>query len=319
MVAGWPDFLRDDPTDWLLEEDNPSVRYLTMRSLLDLDVAHSQVVPARQAIMNEGVVPAILDAQHPDGYWFKPGPGYSPKYRSTVWQVMFLAQLAADGSDERVARGCEYVLANSRTKSGAFSVNRDRSMAVDCLNGNLIHAFYLLGWGTDPRVGEAVQELGGAVSRRHFECGPNGKLPCAWGAVKALQAFSVMPPAERVGPLKAAIDEGVAFLLSRNLAVGDYPCSKTVSGNWQKFGFPLSYTSNILEALHALSGLGHGAEPVLRDAIRHVLWKQDSQGRWRMETSLNGKMWVDIEQKGKPSKWVTLQALQMLKRVFGGN
>jgi hypothetical protein len=38
-----------------------------------------------------------------------------------------------------------------------------------------------------------------------------------------------------------------------------------------------------------------------------------------METSLNGKMWADIEAKGKPSKWVTLQAVQMLKRVFGGD
>ncbi len=319
MVAGWPDFLRDDPTDWLLEEDNPSVRYLTLRSLLDLDEAHSQVVPARQAIMNEGPVPAILAAQHPDGYWFKPGHGYSPKYRSTVWQVIFLAELAADGSDEQVAKACEYVLTHSRTKSGAFTATKDRSGAVDCLNGNMIHAFYRLGWGADERVGEAVQELAGAVASRHFECGPNGRLPCAWGAVKALLAFSAMPLVERVGPVKAAIDEGVAFLLSRNLAVGDYPCSKTVSSNWQKFGFPLSYTSNILEALNALARLGHGSEPGLRDAIRHVLWKQDEHGRWRMETSLNGKMWVDIEAKGKPSKWVTFQALQMLKRVFGGN
>jgi hypothetical protein len=319
MVAGWPDFLTDDPTDWLLEEDNPSVRYLTLRSLLEMDEAHSQVVAAKRAIMDSGAVPAILAAQHEDGYWLKPGTGYSPKYRSTVWQVMFLAQLAADGSDERVARGCQYVLANSRTKSGAFAVYTDRSGAIDCLNGNLIHAFYRLGWGADGRVGEAVRELSDAVARRHFECGANGRLPCAWGAVKALLAFSAMPPAERIGPVKTAIDEGVAFLLSRNLAVGDYPCRTSVSSNWLKFGFPLSYTSNVLEALSTLAELGYGAQPGLRDAIRHVLWKQDEHGRWRMETSLNGKMWVDIEAKGKPSKWVTLQALQMLKRVFGGN
>ncbi len=37
-----------------------------------------------------------------------------------------------------------------------------------------------------------------------------------------------------------------------------------------------------------------------------------------METSLNGKMWADIEKKGQPSKWVTLQVAQMLKRVFEG-
>jgi hypothetical protein len=34
-----------------------------------------------------------------------------------------------------------------------------------------------------------------------------------------------------------------------------------------------------------------------------------------LENTLNGKMWVDIEQKGKPSKWVTLRALRVLKRV----
>ena len=50
-------------------------------------------------------MPAILAAQHEDGYWVKPGTGYRPKYQGTVWQLMFLAQLAADGSDERVAQG----------------------------------------------------------------------------------------------------------------------------------------------------------------------------------------------------------------------
>ena len=92
-----------------------------------------------------------------------------------------------------------------------------------------------------------------------------------------------------------------------------------MSSTWQKFGFPLSYSSNILEALHALSALGYGAAPTLHDAIRLVLSKQDHLGRWKMETSLNGKMWVDIEAKGQPSKWVTLQAVQTLKRIFGGN
>jgi hypothetical protein len=35
-----------------------------------------------------------------------------------------------------------------------------------------------------------------------------------------------------------------------------------------------------------------------------------------MENSLNGKMWVDIEEKKKPSKWVTLRALRALKPIL---
>ena len=319
MVAGWPDFLADDPTDWLLEEDNPSVRYHALRSLMELPEHDRQVVAARRAIMETGPVPVILAAQHEEGYWVKPGTGYRPKYQGTVWQLMLLAQLAADGSDERVTRACEYVLTNSRAKNGAFSVTGAPSVAIDCLNGNLIHAFYRLGWGQDERVQSAVRQLCVAISRNHFECSANAKLPCAWGAVKALKAFAAIPSDERTGEVKSAIEETAAFLLSRDLVVADYPCPERVSSTWLKFGFPTSYSTNVLEALHVMADLGYGARPALKDTIRFVLSKQDSQGRWKMESSLNGKMWVDIEAKGKPSKWVTLQAVQTLKDVFGGN
>ncbi|MGD0765786.1 MAG: nitrogen fixation protein NifH [Dehalococcoidia bacterium] len=319
MIA-WPDYLRSDPTDWLLEEDNPSVRYLALRSIMELPEDDKKVVTARQAIMQQGPVPAILAAQHEDGYWVKPGAGYSPKYQGTVWQLMFLAHLAADGSDERVARACEYVLAHSRAKNGAFSASADvvPSAAVECLNGNLIHALYRLGWGSDARVQEAVTQLCLSIERRHFQCPANAKLPCAWGAIKALLAFSAIPKEERTSEVKAAISEGADLLLSRSLAVADYPYRERINSNWFKFGFPLSYGSDVLEALRVLAELGYGAKPALTDALKLVLSKQDHLGRWKMETSLNGKMWVDIEKKGQPSKWVTLQAVRMLQRVFGG-
>ncbi len=47
-----------------------------------------------------------------------------------------------------------------------------------------------------------------------------------------------------------------------------------------------------------------------------LLEKQDSQGHWKMEYSYNGKTWSDVEQKGLPSKWVTLRALRALKARF---
>jgi hypothetical protein len=35
-----------------------------------------------------------------------------------------------------------------------------------------------------------------------------------------------------------------------------------------------------------------------------------------MEHSFNGKMWIDIEEKGEPSKWITLRALRVLKTAY---
>jgi len=52
------------------------------------------------------------------------------------------------------------------------------------------------------------------------------------------------------------------------------------------------------------------------------LSKQDDQGCWTLEYGrvsnpplLNGKKRADIEVKKKPSKWVTLRALRVLKRA----
>ena len=105
-MISWSDYLYDDPTDWLLEEENPSVRYLALRTIVERSEDLPETLAAKQAIMGSGPVPAILGAQHEDGYWVKPGTGYRPKYQGTIWQLMFLAQLGADGSDERVARAC---------------------------------------------------------------------------------------------------------------------------------------------------------------------------------------------------------------------
>jgi len=89
-----------------------------------------------------------------------------------------------------------------------------------------------------------------------FGCAINKALPCAWGAVKALKAFSLLPPEARAPRVARAIDAGVDFLLSYDLAKADYPHYERVSSSWFKFGYPLSYTSDILEALEVLARLG---------------------------------------------------------------
>lgn len=71
----------------------------------------------------------------------------------------------------------------------------------------------------------------------------------------------------------------------------------------------------MLETLGVLVALGYGRDVRLVDAVDWLLSKQDPQGRWTLEHGLNGKMWVDIEQQGKPSKWITLRALRVVKAL----
>jgi hypothetical protein len=68
----------------------------------------------------------------------------------------------------------------------------------------------------------------------------------------------------------------------------------------------------MLEILEVLSALGFAADERLDNAFQLLLDKQDDQGRWPLEYTYNGKTWVDVEEKGKQSKWVTLQALRVI-------
>ena len=307
--------------DWLLEENNPSVRYFSLRHLLDRPEDDPDVQEARRAIMQSEPVQKILAAQDTEGYWEKAGNGYTPKYRSTSWQILFLAELGVDGRYVQIRRGCEYWLGQVQTKHGGFAP------LIYCLNGNMIWALSALGYGEDKRLAPAVDWLTGMLtgdmphtgsySWPGFGCGANDKLPCAWGVVKALRALANLPPALQSENVKRALAATVNFLFSRDLAKADYPHYERVSGEWFKFGFPLSYTSDVLEAALALCEAGYSRDPRLQNAIELILSKRDAEGRWLQKHSLNGKMWVDIEVKGKPSKWVTLRALRVL-RMAGG-
>ncbi len=318
--------MTNSPLDWLLEADqaNPGVRLLALRDLLGRPDDDPQIVSAQSAVMRSGPVPIILDAQYPAGYWVKPGPGYSPKYRSTLWQIIFLAQLGADGRDERIRRAVEHVCTHAQTEAGAFSCNGRRDGIVPCLWGNLVRSLFDLGYGSDERVARAVDGLarsitgdgydayaGSPLQGPGFVCAINDGLPCAWGAIRALRALNRVPTDRRSAVVLAAIAACTAFLLGHDIARAAYPPVERISPHWFEFGYPLGYTADVLLNLEALVEAGCGSDPRLDEARALVRSRQDARGRWRMELSYNGRMWANVEKRGKPSKWVTLRALRV--------
>lgn len=336
------DKLRSDPLPWLLEEDKeqPGVRYFALRDIMRLSSEDAELKKAQKAVMDSGPVPVILAAQNPEGYWVKPGVGYGPKYKSTVWSLMFLAQLGADGNHPAVRAGCEYSLANGRAGHGGFTPTTSKSaIFIHCLGGNLGAALQDLGWGDDERLaasldwqarlitGEGVEGTDGKEKYRYYKsgtCGPefacsaNNKLPCAWGGVKAMVALGKVTGKRRTPQINAALEAGANFLLSRNPAVADYPMGYAEKPNlsWFKFGYPTAYVTDVLQTLEALVLLGKAKDSRLADALELVTNKQDENGRWPMEYTYNHKTWVEIENKRKPSKWVTLRALRVLKAAY---
>jgi hypothetical protein len=81
---------------------------------------------------------------------------------------------------------------------------------------------------------------------------------------------------------------------------------------WLRFGFPLSYNSDALEAMSALAAVGESRRPEYEDALALIEDAADEDVRWTLRHSFNSKFFADIERKGEPSKWLTLRALLVL-------
>lgn len=335
MIA-WPG---DDTVDvdWLLDGQEPAVQHLALRDLLDRATDDPDVVAAREVAMRSDPIHAILAAQDPAGWWVAPGSGYLPKYRATHWQLVFLAQMGADGRDRRIRAACQHALEHSRTSTGGFGFQPrpDRepppSSAVHCLNGNLLRALIDFGWLQDERVRRSVDwqaaVISGdgdvrfyrsSVSGPGFCCGANEGLPCAWGATKAVLALSRVPVDRRSPRVADALATGVDFLLSRDPAQADYPMgygNTKPNGSWFRLGFPSGYVTDVLQVLEALCEAGAAGDARLGPALEWLLGQQVAPGRWANRYAYEGKMIVDIDVPGHPSRWVTLRAGRVLKAV----
>jgi hypothetical protein len=333
---------QDASLNWLLQSDNPGVRYLALRDIVGLPPGDPELVKAQEQAHALGPIADILSNMHPDGYWVEPGAGYYPKYRGSVWSIILLSQLGASISfDSRIAHACEYTLKHALTSGGQFSISGAPSYTVDCLQGNLCGALLDLGvspttldqafdWMACTVTGEGIAPLNEKDTPRRyyaakcgplFACGANNKLPCAWGAVKVMLAFSKLPAEHWTPVIKQAIEQGVSFLLSVDPASAEYPCgyAEKPSQNWWKFGFPVFYVTDLLQNVEALARLGYGKDPRLSHALEVIRDKQDQNGCWSLEHDYSGKTWVEFGAKKKPNKWVTFRAIQALKLISSGH
>jgi hypothetical protein len=332
----WPVLRPGAPVTWLLEEQNPAVRWATLIGLLGRAPDDAEVVAARQRILHMPAVQRILDAQWPEGYWVHPGVGYSPKYKATVWQIIFLAQVGVPHCPA-MERAAEYVLDNSRlgggnvpgtdTPEARFTAHQGEDGAFLCLNGNLLRALTWFGYAEDARLRDTRKALAAQIERDQFRCRLNARtasgrrpkrardgLPCAWGTIKALAGLLASPAEERSPGEQRAIDTGVHGLLSHDVAQADYPTAGAVSHLWFRLGFPLGYASDLVELLEVLVPAGAGSDPRLGPAVDRVLSMRDDEGCWTLGWA-PPNCWASFGTVGRPSKWATLRALRMLKNL----
>jgi hypothetical protein len=335
-MEDWKTKLRADPTDWLLEEENPSVRYFTLRDILDRPESDPEVQEAKQAIMRTGLVPKILEKQREAAYLQSYPRFYTNKYSGLVWSLIVLAELGAEAVPQ-IREQCEYLLEHAQdVQDGGFSMHTAaktgggrRSEVIPCLTGNMVWSLLHFGYRDDPRLQRGV---GWLTRYMRFNDGTEdetvpppydhyemcwGRHSCHMGVVKALKALAAIPEERRTPEEKETIEKSVEFLLIHHIHKRSHDLKKTSKPGWRRLGFPLMYQTDVLEILDILSGLGV-KDGCMEEALELMMSKQDDGGRWRTENTYGSdRLLIPFGEKGAPSKWLTLRALRVLKNQAG--
>jgi hypothetical protein len=314
---------RDRALEWLLEPEQPSIRYLALTQLLGRSTSEPEVVEARRDIPVRGWAAEILRDRRPDGRWGGGDRLYVPKYDGTNWKLLVLADLGVTRETPEVRASCKLWMDRLQKSDGGFGVDGGSSAHV-CVTGNAARALLRLGYGDDPRVRRALDWLvADADPKGGWSCYGSGRLLDTW---EPLSAFAEFPRDRWTPEMADVVAKGAEYFLEREL----YQQGERYEP-WFRTHYPVHYYYDLLVGLDTLTALGYGNDPRLGVALRWLTGRRQTDGRWKLDAvhpDVEGGIaeWFEkhpkkrptpfaLEDVRKPSKMVTLVARRVLARV----
>ncbi len=309
----WTDALRVDPLPWLLGVENPSVRYGTLRDLLDQPAEDPEVQAARAAIPTWPPVAELVAAQKPDGYWVK-RDYYLPKYNGTFWTLSLLADVGLTADEEPIRRACEFMFTFQR-ENGAFCRRRRVSgkgivWADDpgpCTHARIVRFLIQFGYADDPRTRAGIDWL---LATQHrdgmWDCHPSRRYGCLRATHDALRV-AVLDPQTAAHP---AIARAAAVIC--DLLMEEGMSKYHVGLPWTTLAYP-HFGAGLISTLDTLARLGYTPEqPKVAGAMEFLLSRQLPDGAWPLDLRVRRPPF-DVGEPGEPNKWLTLDALRVVR------
>ncbi len=304
---------------WLLEEENPAVRYRTLRDLLDRPADDPEVQVARAAIPAWPPVAGLLAAQKPDGYWIQ-RDYYLPKHDGTFWALTVLADLGLTAENEQIRQGCEFMF-TFQHEHGGFGRRRripGQGLVWDeqdapCTQARIVRFLIQFGYGDDPRTRAAVDWL--LAAQRDdgmWHCRRADRYGCLRAThdalrVAALDAEAAGHPAARRGA-EAICDLLMAPRMDRY----------HVGHEWTVLEYPY-FGYGLIPTLDSLARLGYTRkQPKIALALDYLLSRRRPDGAWPLDRKPY-RLPLDAGQPGEPNKWLTLDALRAIRSFYEQN
>ena len=302
--------------EWLLSDENPSVKLWALKDLLDTPENDTQISHTRALIGQQQIVKKIFSLQNEKGYWGAPKKLWG--YNNTVFQLLLLSELGVE-RNSLIKKAVEHVQKFQFTDGSFNYAKRKKKYATNdfCLTAIILKCLLLFGY-TDSGVREALDFL--VTSEGNWVCDyyPLEKekvIPqtCYMGGIKVLAAFAKLPPSLVTADISNIIKKNTEVYLENRIYWyrKDKTGKRVKKPSWTKFAYPLFWQSDALEVLDVLTELKIRDER-MNDTLELVKSKQ-VDGTWILERTFP-KPGV-LEKVGQPSRWITLRALRVLKRA----
>ena len=311
--------------DWLLEDDQPSVRYLALTTLQERPAEDSEEEEAKRAIVSRGWAAEILGNQQAGAWWVGKESLYRPKYVSTNWMLLILADLGLTKSEPRIARASELWIKRFSKSDGGFASDHSKASHV-CTTGNTARALVMFGYADHPKVRSAFRWMvENEAEKGGWSCFGSGRNLDSW---EPMSAFAALPRQKWSKSVKLAVERGAQFFLEREMHKqrGHYE-------PWYRFHYPVHYYYDLLVGLDFMTSLGYGDDKRLAHAVEVLKKKRRPDGRWNLDAvhpdaEGGAAAWYSkhpndapvpfaLEKAGEPSKMITLKAMQVLNRLGG--
>lgn len=304
--------------DWLLDSD-PSIRWQVMKDLNDAPA--DEVAAERAKVAREGVGAQLLALQAADGRWG--GAAWNHGWNSTMHVLWLLRHVGLDPASAE-ARRAVYLVRDHVTWRGCGPPECDGNAffageVEPCINGQVAAAGAYFSQDVERLVDRLLSEQ---LSDGGWNCeAENGSTRSSFNTtICVLEALLEHEQAGTASPdATSARLRGQEYLLERRLlrrrSTGEIIERDRKSGAaWTRFAFPGWWHYDVLRGLEYLRSAGVPPDDRVVEAIELVASKRDADGRWPLETTYPGVMPIELDPGvGRPSRWITLRALRVLR------